>query len=74
LHDHEPAEHEAMLTFPHAGHPTKEDRDAQGQIGNCDHSRQHRDRSVGRQTIRCVWEGILAHCHTAACGLILEML
>jgi hypothetical protein len=46
LHDHEPTQHEAVATFPDAGHPTKEERDEQGQIGDGDHSRQYRDRSV----------------------------
>ena len=28
-----------MPAFPDAGHPTKQDRDEQGQVGDCDHSK-----------------------------------
>jgi hypothetical protein len=35
-----------VTMFPDAGHPTKEDGDEQGQISDCNHSRQYRERSV----------------------------
>jgi hypothetical protein len=46
LHDHNPTQDEAMATFPHAGHPSKQERDKQGHRGDGDHSLQHRDKSV----------------------------
>ena len=46
MHHHEPTQHKAMATFPDAGHPTTKQGDEQGQIGDRDHSRQYRDRSV----------------------------
>jgi hypothetical protein len=51
-----------MATLPHAGHPTKEDSDEQGQIGDCDHSLQHRERGVGKPGIRCFRAVIISHC------------
>src|SRR5262252_4708415 len=45
LHDDEPTQDETVTTFPHTGHAAKQQRDAQGQIGNRDHSWQHRNRS-----------------------------
>jgi hypothetical protein len=39
-----------MTAFPHAGHPAKQDRDEQGQIGDHDHSMQYRAKGGRDQT------------------------
>jgi len=36
-----------MTAFPDAGHPAKQDRDKEGQIGDRDHSMQRQKRDVG---------------------------
>jgi hypothetical protein len=35
-----------MTAFPDTGHPAKQDRDKQGQIGDRNHSREHRVKGV----------------------------
>src|SRR5712692_3426850 len=47
LHANQPTQHEAVTTFPEAGHPTKQPGDEQGQIGDRTHSIQRRARGVG---------------------------
>ena len=46
LHENQPTQHEAMTAFPDTGHPAKQDRDKQGQIGDRNHSREHRVKGV----------------------------
>src|SRR2546426_6197666 len=47
LHENKPTEHEAVATFPHAGHPAKQDRDEKGQVSDNDHSMQRHERGMG---------------------------
>jgi hypothetical protein len=50
LHDHEPTEDKTMVAFPDAGHHAKQERDKKRQVGNYDHSRDHRERDSGDKT------------------------
>jgi len=52
LHENQPAQNEAMPTFPDTRHPAKQDRDEQGQIGDRDHSMQRQERVVGDKKSR----------------------
>ena len=47
VHDNEPTPHEAVATVPHAGQPTKEAGDEQGQIGDGDQSKPPRAKGGG---------------------------
>jgi hypothetical protein len=47
LHANKPTEHEAVATFPHAGHPAKQDRDEKGQVRDKDQSMQRHERGMG---------------------------
>ena len=49
LHDDEPTEHETVTPLPQAGHAAKQDRNKKGQGRDTDHSRQPRERSMGKQ-------------------------
>src|SRR5215471_13951537 len=49
LHDDKPAEPKTVTMFPHAGEPTKQDRDEQGQVGARDHSKPRRTKGVNDQ-------------------------
>ena len=50
VHEDEPAEHEAMVAFPYAGHALKRGSDESGQIREGDHHGQDHPRTSGMET------------------------
>jgi len=46
LHENEPAQHEAMVNFPNAGHTSKIGGDESGQISKGDHHGQSYPRMI----------------------------
>ena len=49
MHADQPTQDEAMTAFPDTGHPTKQDDDKKGQVGDRDHSTPYRAQGGGDQ-------------------------